>query len=251
MCCFHECQYRILQRPRWTWRTRSFSRLIPLLLLYLLVSTLLFKFHSLNSLYFVLYAEHMLFYASEKYPEEDSYCTYISEVLLLIHNSISKNLFIKNQYNLTLLTHVGFSMEAAQMLLQPQRTPTSILMLILIVLKRLWTGTFSSSLFCCLFFFHHNSNPTISEFSDLLSSLLNLWCQLMLPPGKLKLLILVTSSFLPLTPLNASFIYLFLIISLSLMQRIRKTCCLMLGEWTRYCLLPLLTIFVTQRCWIC
>lgn len=140
------------------------------------------------------------------------------------------------------------------MLLQLQRTQTIILMLILMVLKRLWTGRFCFSFLCCLLSAPTKCNPTMSLFfgccSDLLSSSLNLWCQLMLPPGKSKLLILVCSSFLALTPLVASFWFIVDHLSLILMQRIRKTCCLMLGEWTRYWLLPLLSIFITARCWI-
>lgn len=36
---------------------------------------------------FCFVVEHMLFYASEKYPEEDSYSKYIAEVpFLILHN---------------------------------------------------------------------------------------------------------------------------------------------------------------------
>lgn len=42
------------------------------------------RFHS--DFYFLFLAEHMLFYASEKYPVEDSYSKYITEVVT-VHNS--------------------------------------------------------------------------------------------------------------------------------------------------------------------
>ena len=62
------------------------------------------------------------------------------------------------------------------MLLQIQRTRTIILMLMLIVLKRLWTGDsvlpFCAGCYCC----SQNCYPRMSVFccSDLLSSLKNL-----------------------------------------------------------------------------
>lgn len=106
------------------------------------------------------------------------------------------------------------------------------------------------------------SDPRMSVvwFPDLLSSLLNPWCQLMLPRGKLKLSILVSCSFLALvkclylSPFWLIIYHCVLSISLSRSlpplsssQRIRKTCCLMLGEWTRYWLLSSLCFFSQQQ----
>lgn len=54
----------------------SYRRIV---FLFLLLSTVLPSY-----IHYVISAEHMLFYASEKYPDEDSYSKFISEVKLFI-----------------------------------------------------------------------------------------------------------------------------------------------------------------------
>ena len=148
------------------------------------------------------------------------------------------------------------SMEDAQMLLHLQRTQTTILMLILIVLKRLWTGRFCSSFLCCACVLSAPTkcNPTMSFFWLLFRFAQFFIKPLMSSDATTREIKAVDSGLFFFSGFNAVsclfFIYCWSSRSLILMQRIRKTCCLMLGEWTRYWLLPLLSIFITARCWI-
>lgn len=94
----------------------------------------------------------MLFYASEKYPEEDGYSKYITEVYLLF---CCQTLFLFLQYIqfkiikcFIIFVHYFFaSMGGPLMLVQVLREPNFILMSMLTILKRPWTGDVS---FCFL-----------------------------------------------------------------------------------------------------
>lgn len=117
--------------------------------------------------WFMVLAEHMLFYASEKYPLEDSYSKYIIEVInyliiiliaylrkksffpvffILLCDSgrlncnFGENLCCWTMFSLYFVVYSMRSMGAVPMLLRRRTIPTIILMLTVIVLKMLWTG---------------------------------------------------------------------------------------------------------------
>lgn len=99
-------------------------------------------------------AEHMLFFSSEKYPDEDSYSKYLTEVYMqarsfpvvifstyvLLNISyldcVLQNLFNKSSF--------VCSMEAIQMLSLRRSIRIITLMLVQIIWRRLWTGSAES-----------------------------------------------------------------------------------------------------------
>lgn len=136
-------------------------------------------------------------------------------------------------------------MVVAQMRLQLLSTQTSILILTATLSKKPWIGRkmfyqlvgwFLFNNYFLLWFWIPNFDVICH--SDLRNSLSNHWCLLMLPWGKLKLLILVIcymeNMFFIKFPLGLAMVeHLFWAISF-LVQRIKRICCLTIGEWIRY-----------------
>ena len=99
-------------------------------------------------IFLCVFLEHMLFYASAKYPEEDSYSKYITEV---IYTYIYSGEFVLVFVCSLSLEFIWCSMEGAQTRIRPLKRRTTILISMLIVSVRLWTGilvVFSSSFYC-------------------------------------------------------------------------------------------------------
>ncbi|CAH2063830.1 unnamed protein product [Thlaspi arvense] len=86
------------------------------------------------------FLEHMLFFASDKYPEEDSYSKYIAEHggSTNAHTS-SEDTNYHFDVNTDSFDEALDSMEEAQMLIHPVKTQTTISMSTQTLLTRLWT----------------------------------------------------------------------------------------------------------------